>query len=107
MLLIVRFIYYLCSINIHYMRNNRLAELLKEHRITQKKFAEMVNCTPQYINSICTGRLTASLSQFNKFADALGVPVVTLIAEPQDKPVFYCPHCGKPIRAVAEKKEAE
>lgn len=89
------------------MADNRLSEILKAKHITKKDFAAMVGTSPQYITGICTGKLTLSIKQLSRFAELLGVPTSELLYSKEETQVFYCPHCGMPIRAIAEEKGEE
>lgn len=51
----------------------RLDEILKEKRITNRKFAEMLGKSPQYTNSIVKERAGASINMLSTMADVLGV----------------------------------
>lgn len=89
------------------MVNNRLSEVLKTKKITKKRFAEMVGSTPQYITGICTGKLTVSVKQLARFAELLDVPIGDLFLSQHDTGVFYCPHCGMPIRVIKEGEDKD
>ena len=84
------------------MAKIRLSEILKSKKISQKEFARMVGTSPQYISGICTGKFTLSIDQLSKFAKILEVKKSDLLIEDANMGVFFCPHCGMPIRAIKE-----
>lgn len=89
------------------MVDNRLTEILKSKKISKKDFAALVGTSPQYITGVCSGRLSLSIKQLSRFADVLGVPVADLLLSKHETNIFYCPHCGMPIRVFAEEQNEE
>lgn len=87
------------------MPKNRLAEIIKMRGYTQKAFADLAGTSSQYINAVCSGKLTISIKQLSKFANMLGVPVSELLVEAHDSNLAFCPHCGMPLRICKDKEE--
>ena len=78
----------------------RIKEVMKERGVKASYLAEQMGVTRAYISGISNGKLTLSLRQLQTVADLLGVPVVSLIEKQKEPDVFYCPHCGKPLKAI-------
>lgn len=77
----------------------RIKSILKEKGMTAKSLADKMGKTPQYLNTVINGDKGASLNSLQKIAEALNVPVATLLADYEQaiNPTIICPKCGARI----------
>ncbi len=54
-------------------------EALDEKKLTQKKLADLMNVTPQYVNNIVKGHENLTLETIAKLEKALGVELMTIV----------------------------
>lgn len=71
----------------------RIKEVLKSQEMTTATLADNVGITRANMSNIVNGKTTPSLPTLQKIADALGVSIVELFAQPKSKP-YKCPKCG-------------
>ena len=76
---------------------------------SQAKIAEKMGITNSTLNISIGKNANPNLASLNRLADALEVPLTTLLAEDVDqlltqtrtehqpKQGIFCPHCGKPL----------
>lgn len=92
---------------------NRIKEYIKEAGIMQKELAEKLEMTTVGINKIANAPIL-KLETYQKFADALGVPVWKLflsdaeieeirseVSVNQQSNEFCCPKCGAVLKVVS------
>lgn len=96
----------------YYIMKLRLKEILEEKGLTSAAFSEMVGVHKVSISYIINGKQMPSVETLERFADALGVCFTDLFVIERGEstppsPVFTCPHCGKPIEVLVQKKEKE
>ena len=60
---------------------NRLAELRKKQRLTQKELAQRVKVSPKTIGAYETGLRKGPVEKWRAIAKALGVKLETLLAD--------------------------
>ena len=74
----------------------RIKEILKEKGMTVQELAEKLGISRQALSRQIQGKLLVETAQ--GIADALGVPLWQLFADPSDvSDSKVCPHCGKPL----------
>ena len=56
-----------------------------EKKLTQENVAEAADLHPNYISSVERGQRNISICNIARIADALGVPMETLVSRPEDK----------------------
>lgn len=79
------------------MVNLRVKEFLSENGITQRDLAERMGISPSVLSKRLNGDI--SLRELSEIADALGVPYVKLVADPDEtEGEVTCPQCGEKIR---------
>jgi plasmid maintenance system antidote protein VapI len=54
-------------------------EALDEKKLTQKKLAELMKVTPQYVNNIVKGSENLTLETIAKLEKALGIELMTVV----------------------------
>lgn len=96
----------------YYTMKLRLKEILEKKGLTSAAFSEMVGVHKVSISYIINGKQMPSVETLERFADVLDVCFTDLFvierAETSpSSPTFTCPHCGKPIEVVVQKKEKE
>lgn len=72
------------------MSTLKIKEVLKEHKVTQKDMARILNVREDTI-SIAIKKESFSIKQLNTIADYLGVHVTDLF---EKEPIMKCPKCG-------------
>ncbi len=71
------------------------------------ELAKAMRVKRQYVNAVANGRTNVSINRLQQFADALGVPLITLLEgyeEPQHQSL-RCPCCGARLRLVSDEQE--
>lgn len=86
---------------------NRINEILKMRKMTQTELAKAMGVTQQYVNVMCSGKATVSIKKLEEVADLLNVSLVDIIDRREDSNLTYCPHCGRPIRLMADAMDEE
>ena len=82
----------------------RLKEILKEKKLTNKEFAQMIGKAPQYVSNIVNGTKPISITQLLEISKILNIEFYELFTE-RKKPInnnANCPHCGKLIKIRLE-----
>ena len=104
------------SLNIAFAKTRktrlRLRELLCEKGITSASFAELVGMHKTNVSNIINGKQMPPLNTIEYFAKVLGCNIVDMFTEDESPstpqtPTFICPHCGKPLNVVVQKKEKD
>lgn len=91
----------------------RIKEIMEEKGITSAAIAQMVGIHKVSVSNIINGKQQPAFDTLLKFAEVLNVRVGELFddfiskAPIQSTPILICPHCGKPIDIVVQKKEKE
>lgn len=90
----------------------RLKDLMKAKGMTSVRIAELVGMHKTNVSNIINGKQMPSVETLERFADVLDVCFTDLFVierteTPPPSPAFTCPHCGKPIEVVVQKKEKE
>jgi transcriptional regulator with XRE-family HTH domain len=67
----------------HFQDN--LAEIMRDRGLTFRGLAESAGMAYPFINRIATGKANPSIAAADKIADALGVPLAELLADPSAK----------------------
>lgn len=85
---------------------------MKAKGITSVRIAELVGMHKTNVSNIINGKQMPSVETLERFADALGVCFTDLFVIERGEstppsPVFTCPHCGRPIEVLVQKKEKE
>jgi transcriptional regulator with XRE-family HTH domain len=57
----------------------RIRDIRKEKKISQEKLAELASLTTSYISKVETGKVNASLFSYYQIAEALNMPLSTLV----------------------------
>ena len=76
---------------------NRIKEVLKEKKITQKELAVRLNVSDPVISYAINGNPTVEMLE--RIAAALNVPISELF-ERKTENEFYCPKCGAKLEVV-------
>lgn len=79
--------------------NLRIKEICKEKGVTITSLAEKLNIKQESLSRAINGNPTVETLQ--KIADALGVSIVELFAQPQNEP-YKCPKCGANLQISIE-----
>lgn len=79
----------------------RIKEVLKSQEMTTATLADNVGITRANMSNIVNGKTTPSLPTLQKIADALGVSIVELFAQPKNEP-YKCPKCGANLQINIE-----
>lgn len=89
----------------------RLKDLMKEKGMTSVRIAELVGMHKTNVSNIINGKQMPSVETLERFANALGVRFTELFVLEEEStpqtPTFICPHCGKPLDVVVQKKEKD
>ena len=89
----------------------RLKDLMKEKGMTSVRIAELVGMHKTNVSNIINGKQMPSVETLERFANALGVRFTELFVLEEEStpqtPRFICPHCGKPLDVVVQKKEKD
>ena len=89
----------------------RLKDLMKEKGMTSVRIAELVGMHKTNVSNIINGKQMPSVETLERFANALGVRFTELFILKEEitpqPPTFICPHCGKPLDVVVQKKEKD
>ena len=89
----------------------RLKDLMKAKGMTSVRIAELVGMHKTNVSNIINGKQMPSVETLERFADALGVRFTELFVIEEEStpqtPTFICPHCGKPLDVVVQKKEKD
>lgn len=89
----------------------RLKDLMKEKGMTSVRIAELVGMHKTNVSNIINGKQMPSVETLERFANALGVRFTELFVLEEESapqpPTFTCPHCGKPLDVVVQKKEKD
>ena len=89
----------------------RLKDLMKEKGMTSVRIAELVGMHKTNVSNIINGKQMPSVETLERFANALGVRFTELFVLEEEStpqpPTFICPHCGKPLSVVVQKKEKD
>ena len=85
---------------------------MKAKGMTSVRIAELVGMHKVNISNIINGKQMPSVEALERFARALECKVADLLDEGDviTKPItpdFTCPHCGKPLDVVVQKKEKD
>lgn len=76
----------------------RLKEIMEQQGVKSVTLAEKLGVSKQTISNLINGKVMPSIETINKAADALGVPMWQMFADPKDtENIHTCPHCGNPI----------
>ena len=80
----------------------RIDKIMKVQDISTQDLASRMQVTPQYVSEVVNGRKNITLIGLSKFADALQVPLASLLDGYRDQDIndkcnFNCPYCGKVI----------
>ena len=80
----------------------RIDKIMKLQDISTQELASRMQVTPQYVSEVVNGRKNITLVSLNKFANALQVPLASLLEGYRDqgvinKTIFNCPYCGNVI----------
>lgn len=79
--------------------NLRIKEICKEKGVTITSLAEKLNIKQESLSRAINGNPTVETLQ--KIADALGVSIVELFAQPQNE-LYKCPKCGANLHISIE-----
>ena len=89
----------------------RLKDLMKAKGMTSVRIAELVGMHKTNVSNIINGKQMPSVETLERFADVLGVRFTELFVLEEEStpqtPTFICPHCGKPLDVVVQKKEKD
>ena len=81
----------------------RLKEIMAERGVKSVELAGRLGVTKQTVSNLINGKVMPSIDTIQKAADALGVPLWQMFADPKEtSDIAVCPHCGKPIRVRLE-----
>ena len=80
----------------------RIDKIMKEKDISTQHLAELMQVTPQYVSEVVNERKNITLAVLSKFAQALQVPLASLMDGYQEREhmgftSFNCPYCGNVI----------
>ncbi len=65
----------------------RLLKYLKENEISQKRFAEMIEVSPQYVSKILKGSENLSLETISKIELALNITLINVVID--DNNIYF------------------
>ncbi len=85
----------------------RIDRIMKEKDVSTHELAKLMGVTSQYVSEVVNERKKISLSGLAKFADALKVPLASLLEGYHEKEQmghtsFNCPYCGEVIKVGKE-----
>ena len=76
---------------------------MAERGVKSVELAGRLGVTKQTVSNLINGKVMPSIDTIQKAADALGVPLWQMFADPKEtSDIAVCPHCGKPIRVRLE-----
>ena len=85
------------------MYDIRLKEIMEEKGMKSVELAAKLGVTKQTVSNLINGKVMPSIDTISKAADALGVPMWQMFANPKEMAgIQSCPYCGKPIKVKFE-----